>query len=491
MLRQLTLILCLLPLPTQAATRWPQFRGPGGASVPASEEKPPVEFNPKTNCLWSTPIPPGSSSPCIWDDRIFLTGATGSKLETLCLRRSDGQILWRQPAPIEKLERTNHLNGPATPTPCTDGQRVYVLFGSYGLLAYDFEGHEAWHKTLPMGEVRHGSAASPILAAGKLIVNGDQELMKSFLIAVDPANGQTLWQIPRPRCFSSHTTPLYRKAADDADEVILSGSVRLVGYDLKDGSERWSVRGLEAISICPSPTLGDGMIFASSVALGEARLPTFDDLLKQCDKNGDGRVSWDEADKLTRDVFSILDTNNDKILTRAEWDAYYDIFKQSDTGLFAMRLPNPAHGDHGDLTDTHILWRQKRGIPEASSALFYHGRVFMIQNGGLASCLDAATGNPFYQTKRIGAPPAQYFASPIAANGKIYVASTGGVVSVIDAQADTLHVLAHNDLGEPIQATPAIIDDALYVRTAAHLFAFALPSTPARRAEPKASAPDS
>jgi outer membrane protein assembly factor BamB len=211
------------------------------------------------------------------------------------------------------------------------------------------------------------------------------------------------------------------------------------------------------------------------VALGEARLPTFDDLLKQCDKNGDGRVSWDEADKLTRDVFSILDTNNDKILTRQEWDAFYDIFKESSTGLLAMRIPDPAR-DQGDLTDTHILWRQKRGIPEASSPLFYHGRVFLIQNGGLASCLEAATGKPIYQTKRIGAPPAQYFASPLAADGKIYVASTGGVVSVIDAEAaDALHVLAHNDLGEPIQATPAIVDHTLYVRTSAHLFAFAAP----------------
>jgi outer membrane protein assembly factor BamB len=489
MLRRLTLLLCLAPLPLHAATRWPQFRGPGGASLAAPEEKPPVEFNPKTHCLWSTPIPAGSSSPCIWDDRIFLTAANGSKLETLCLRRSDGQILWRQAAPIEKLERTDHLNGPATPTPCTDGQRLYVLFGSYGLLAYDFQGQEAWRKPLPMGEVRHGSAASPILAAGKLIVNGDQELMKSFLIAVDTADGHTIWQVPRPRCFSSHTTPLYRKTGE-ADEVVLSGSVRLVAYDLKDGSERWSVRGLEAISICPSPTLGDNMIFASSVALGESRLPTFDDLLKQCDKNGDGRISWDEADKLTRDVFSILDTNNDKILTRAEWDAYYDIFKQSGTGLLAMRIPDAA-SDHGDLTDTHILWRQKRGIPEASSPLLYRGRVFLIQNGGLASCFEAATGKPIYQTKRIGAPPAQYFASPIAADGKIYVASTGGVVSVIDANGDTLHVLAHNDLGEPVQATPAIVDDTLYVRTNSRLLAFALSSSPARRAEPKASAPGS
>jgi outer membrane protein assembly factor BamB len=117
-----------------------------------------------------------------------------------------------------------------------------------------------------------------------------------------------------------------------------------------------------------------------------------------------------------------------------------------------------------------VLWRQNRGIPEATSPLYYQGRVFIIQGGGLASCFEAVTGKPLYQSKRIGVA-SQYFASPIAADGRIYVASTSGVISVLEA-GDTLRVLAQNDLGESIQATPAIAGDTLYVRTAEHLFAF-------------------
>jgi outer membrane protein assembly factor BamB len=379
-------------------------------------------------------------------------------------------VLWRQRAPIEKLERVNRINGPSTPTPCADGKRVYVYFGSFGLIAYDFDGKEAWRKALPIGAVRHGTATSPVLAAGKLIVNGDQEDMKSFLIAVDPADGRTLWQVPRPRCFSSHTTPIRRRAADGADELLLAGSVRLVAYDLKDGAERWSVRGLEAISICPSPVLSeDGTtVFASSLSMGEDHLPTFDALLKKLDKDGDGKISRQEADKLTRDVMDILDTNHDGVLTREEWDAYYDIFKQADAGLFAVRLPG---GERGDLSETNVVWKQKKGVADIGSPLCYRGRVFVMQNGGFASCYEAASGKEIYRSKRVGGG-SQYFASPVAADGRIYVASTGGVVTVIDAGADEPRVVASDDLGEGIAATPAVVGNVMYVRTSGHVWAF-------------------
>ena len=468
--RTLALVVALtFATPLLADARWPQFRGPNASGV-AEAQKPPIEFGPTKNLLWKTPVPRGQSSPCVWDDRIFLTGFENGKLLTLCIRRSDGKELWRQIAPADRLERGTNPNGPATPSPVTDGAAVYVHFGSFGLLAYDFEGKELWRKSLALGYVRHGTGTSPIIAAGKLVVVCDQEGMKSFMLAVNPRTGETLWQIPRPNCFSSHTTPVHRKVetpGGPVDELVVAGSIRLIGYDLKDGSERWSCRGLEAISICPTPVIGEGgAIFAMSQSMGDERLAPFDALLRDVDKNGDARISMGEATKIVRDVFSILDTDGDKLLSRAEWDAYYDIFRQADSGLFAVRAPDRA----GDLTATHVLWRQKRGVTEVASPLCYRGRVFVIATGGLASCFDAATGRPIYQSKRVGAP-GQYFASPVAADGRAYVASSTGTVSVVEI-GDEPKTLARNDLGEGIQATPAIADNKLYVRTAGHLWAF-------------------
>jgi len=460
--RTLIALVLVLQLPAVGGTRWPQFRGVNGQGI-ADGDTPPIEFGPARNLLWKTPLPPGHSCPCIWDDRIFLTANDKGKLQTICMDRATGKVLWRQTAPAQKLERINGTNSHGTPTPVSDGQRVYVFFGSYGLIAYDFQGNEQWRRPLPIFNVRHGTAASPILAGNRLIVNGDQEDWKSFLIAVDPANGQTLWQVPRPACFSSHTTPVYWQR-DNAEEVIVAGSIRLVAYDAKDGSERWSCSGLEAISICPSPVIGDSMVFAMSYSMDE-KLPTFDQLLAKADRNGDGKITPDESPKIVRDIFPIIDMNRDNLITRDEWDTNFRIFKEADNGLFALRAP-----DRGDVTSTHVLWKEKRGLAEVASPLYYRGRVFMVRSGGMASCFDAKTGKAFYQAKRLGAD-GQYYASPIAAEGKIYTASTLGVISVIEA-ADALNVLARNDLGESIVATPAIVDHKLYVRTAEHLWAF-------------------
>ena len=141
-------LVSLLPLVVMGASvagdeaRWPQFRGPNGSGIALDSKKLPVEFGTDKNILWKTPLPSGHSSPCVWDDRIFLTGfdKASKKLETLCLDRSSGQILWRRTAPAEKIEKVHERSSPAAPRPVTDGQRVYVYFGSYGLLCYDFEG---------------------------------------------------------------------------------------------------------------------------------------------------------------------------------------------------------------------------------------------------------------------------------------------------------------------------------------------------------------
>jgi outer membrane protein assembly factor BamB len=155
--------LALAPVEADSNARWPQFRGPNAIGVAANGMKLPTDFGPAKNVIWKTPLPLGHSSFCIWDDRIFLTGfdPAAKKLETLCLDRRTGQILWRQAAPAKQIEKGHHFNNPAVSTPATDGERVYVYFGSFGLLCYDFEGKEQWQKPLPQVRTTFGTATRP------------------------------------------------------------------------------------------------------------------------------------------------------------------------------------------------------------------------------------------------------------------------------------------------------------------------------------------
>ena len=146
------LLVCLLTVslvgqrPTVA--HWPRFRGPNGSGV-SETDKPPTTFGPSSNRLWQAGVPPGHCSPTIWGDHIFVTALENSTLVVVALRRRDGRLLWRRPAPSGQLEKVHPFSNPAASTPATDGQRVYTYFGSYGLLAHDFTGKEVWRKACP------------------------------------------------------------------------------------------------------------------------------------------------------------------------------------------------------------------------------------------------------------------------------------------------------------------------------------------------------
>ena len=450
---------------TYAAAVWPQFRGPNCSGISESD-KPPVEFGPTTNLLWKSALPAGMSSPCIWNDRIFLTGFADTKLSTLCLRRSDGQVLWRQIAPAEQIEEVNPDSSPASSTPATDGERVYSYFGSCGLIAYDLDGREVWRKPLPLVISLNGSGTSPVLMDGMVIVNRDQEEGKSSLLAVDARTGKTVWETSRPKFVSSYTTPILWQRGEMKD-VVVAGSLSVVGYSLKDGKEQWSANGLEAISVCPTPVIGDGQLYAASRSMGGMKLPGFASQLKEMDKNDDKKVSFDEGKGMmgSKPVFNAIDENKDGFIVESEWDSSVAMMSKGDWGIFAVRAPGS-----GDVTGTHVAWKAKRGAATVPSPLFYQGRLYLIQDGGRLTCYRAKTGEPIYEQERLEIEGA-YWASPVAANGKIYLATTRGNIAVIEA-GDKAKVLARNKLGERINATPAIADDKLYVRTASHLWAF-------------------
>src|SRR6185436_11402636 len=134
--------------------------------------------------------------------------------------------------------------------------------------------------------------------------------------------GKTVWETPRPKFVSSYTTPiLWQRGA--IKEVVLAGSLRVVGYGLKDGKEQWSAEGLEAISVCPTPVIGEGQLFAASRSMGGMKLPGFSSQLKEMDKDGDQKISFDEGKGMlgSRQVFNLIDENRDGFIVDAEWDA--------------------------------------------------------------------------------------------------------------------------------------------------------------------------
>jgi outer membrane protein assembly factor BamB len=301
---------------------------------------------------------------------------------------------------------------------------------------------------------------------GRLVLNCDVEEGKSFLAAFNPATGKELWRTSRAQFMSGYTTPI-RWQREGRDEVVVVGSLRVVGYNLADGKERWTIGGTEAVSVAPTPVLGDGQLYVMSRSMSGSKLPPWALFALGMDKDGDGKISRDEIPKqfIEMGMFSGIDRDQDGFITEKEWTEAAAFLDQADYGIFALK---PA--GEGELTTNHVAWKHKKGVASVSSPLFYRGRVYAAQDGGRLTCYNAKTGEKFFEQERLGAD-GDYYASPVAANGHIYLPSGKGRVSVIEA-GDTLLVKARNELGEPIYATPAIADDKLYVRSQGHLWAF-------------------
>ena len=445
---------------------WPRFRGPAGLGV-ADGEKPPVEFGPGKNVLWETAVPSGPSSPCIWGDRIFLTAYDGGKLWTLCLDRTTGKELWRRDAGAEKIEAYLENQGsPAASTPVTDGEKVFVYFGSCGLIAYDFAGKELWRHALPTAETNNdfGSGTSPILVDGLIILVRDLKADSSVL-AVDAATGKQVWKTARPAMMTGYATPAVWEH-DGIKEIVAPGGLAMKAYDLTSGAERWIVRELPAV-ICSSPIASEGLLSLAgwSPAGSDMPMPAFDDLLKG-DADGDGKISKAESENtMLKGFFTANDTDHDGFITRLEWDAMIAYLKRGKNRLVAVKP-----GGSGDITQTHVAWEKTKGLPYVPSALLYRGQVYLVKDGGMVSSFDATTGETKYEQKRIGLD-GSFYASPVAADGHIYLVSLTGKAATITA-GDKPEVLWKGDFAERIAATPAIADNTLYVRTDSKLFAF-------------------
>jgi outer membrane protein assembly factor BamB len=167
-----------------------------------------------------------------------------------------------------------------------------------------------------------------------------------------------------------------------------------------------------------------------------------------------------------RGMLEGMDKDSDGAVAREEWESAMGEFEKMDAPVLMALRPS---GGKGDGTQP-VVWKVLRGIPEVPSPVYYQGKLFLVRDGGMLQCLAADSGAVLYQ-ERLGVPGG-YSASPVVADGRVYLASQSGTITVIDAGSNQLRILASNALGEKITATPALVEDKLYVRTEKHLFAF-------------------
>jgi outer membrane protein assembly factor BamB len=460
----------LLAVALQAAD-WTQFRGPNGSGISASKNLP-ERFDSQRNLLWKTPLPAGHSSPVFTDDRIFITAFEGKTLLTICLDRATGKILWRRQAPREREESFQPANSPASPSPVTDGSNVYVFFGDFGLLSYGPDGNERWR--LPLGPFNNanGHGSSPILADGKLVLICDQDT-DSFLLAVDPSSGRVLWKTMRPEYTRGYATPaVYRpkpvQGKPGPVELIVPGSFEVASYALETGEKLWWVRGL-AWQLKSVPLIDRDRIFVSGWEIGgdeerRGKVPEFAKALADFDSDHDGKLSRRELPaNYSGQWWADNDLDHNGLIDEREWK-FYQTRDAAENCLVAIRA-----GGHGDVTKSHVLWRYRKALPNTSSPLLYQGVLYLIRDGIFTS-LNPETGDVYKQARLSGAL-GTYWSSPVAADGRIFLASEEGKVVVVRADAEW-EILAVNNLDEDIFATPAILDGRIYVRTRVALYCF-------------------
>lgn len=242
-----------------AEEHWPQFRGPTGRGHSSATDVP-LRWSAES-VAWKTPLRgEGQSSPVNWGDKLFLTGASedGRERYVFCVSRTDGAMLWERTIPCDAPETPHPMNGFASPTCATDGERVVAFFGPGGLHAFDLGGKKLWSRDLGAFPGPWGVGASPIIVDGKVIQNCDAE-GESSLAALDMKTGETLWKTERePKPRGGWSTPIVIEVAGKR-ELVLNGELGVRGYDLEDGEELWFCRGFNGRG-APVPDFADGRL---------------------------------------------------------------------------------------------------------------------------------------------------------------------------------------------------------------------------------------
>ncbi len=462
------------------AEDWPQFRGSNGSGVSSSQNLP-REFSAESNLAWKARLGEGIGSAVVKNSRVFATAMAGeNKAAVVGLDAADGRQVWRTEFDTGTLPRITPPNSHASSTPATDGERVYVHFSTVGLLAFDFAtGAEVWRHSMPRPAylMDWGAASSPIVHDGLVIFCQDDDLAP-FLVAVDAKTGKEKWKTLRKDMLAGYALPVLCEANGRTD-LVMAGSGKLKGYDPATGKELWTCNTLLR-TIMTSPVVHDGIIYVAVQSYGDSTRTLKHALLEWLDTNQDRILSRDETPKEFHERFDASDKNQDKMIGPEEIDTAFQSSENMAAGGNIIQAIKG--GGSGDVTKTHVLWNLDHKTPSnLSSPLFYNNRLYLVKSGGMSSCYDAKDGKTLWDRSRLG-NFGDYFASPIAADGKVFIAGKNGFIVVLE-DGPELKVLGKNDIGEEIIATPSIADERLFVRTRENLFCVAAGGSKASLAE--------
>lgn len=448
-----------------AAAQWGQFRGPNGSGVDSATGYP-TTFSPTSQVVWKAAVPFARSSPVVAASRVYATASEGDQLLTIAFDATDGRELWRRSIRRPRAQAIYKANDPASPTPAADSDGVVAFFADIGLVAYAPDGTERWRA--PLGPFRnfYGMAGSPIIAGDAVILVCDQ-MSGSFMVALDRRTGRERWRRARPGITVSWTTPMVFTPSGGGDpQLIVLSSTRLDGYTLATGEPRWwmplSSQGAIGTAIAHQNT-----VIVATLAGNEPWMEPLAAALKTFDTDKDGRLSRAEyaIEKGMGEHFGWVDADDDGFVTAAE----YDDARAMGVGEYGIAALEPA-GLRGKVDPSAVRWRFKKNLPFVPTPVVYDGVVYMVKAGGIVTAIDPATGQATKEGRSTDAP-GDYTASPIAADGKVFLASVNGKVTVLKAGRDWT-VLGVNDLGDEIHATPALAGGRLYVRTRGTLYCF-------------------
>ncbi len=400
-----------------AADDWPRWRGPRGNGV-SDEQGLPVTWSATENVRWRTEIPGhGSSSPIVCGGRVYVTSAFdgGARRALLCLDRERGNLHWTCEVEDDWPEITSSLTGHAAATAATDGKHLVAFFGNAGAIGCDTEGRLLWRKDLGDFESELGFASSPVIHQGWvfLLCDHDGDRFRSFdsyLIALDVKTGETRWKTNRKELYRSWSTPIVVPVENDRARDKTHGANRLRPAEELVVAGQDALRGYD-------PTTGEELWRVDGLTAWVAPSPVF------------GRGF----------IFAASGKDGPTLAVRP--------------------------GGRGDVTETHVVWSERRGAPYVSSPLLYGDYLYVANELGVVTCRRMATGEIAWQRRLEG----KFLASPVAADGKVYLAAESGTMYVL-AAGPAFRVLTENTLGEDILASPAIADGCLFVRTQRHLY---------------------
>ncbi|MFP6677448.1 MAG: PQQ-binding-like beta-propeller repeat protein [Pirellulaceae bacterium] len=394
------------------AEDWSSFRGPTGQGI-SSETDLPIKWNNTDNIAWKTTIPgEGWSSPVVHGDHVFVTSTTddGTSCHVICVDRRSGNIRWNTRVFEQQIRKKRNENSHATPTPTTDGRHVYAVFSSGRMVAVDFDGEIAWTNHEIKFYSHHGLAASPILYRDLVIMPYDG--------SSDGDNNKVGWKIP------------WRDAV-------------LLAVDKATGKIRWrGKRGLSRLAHVTPNVLRHKS--ADQIVSGAGdRVQGFDPT--------DGRLIWSIYSKGEGVTPSIV---------------VGDGLVFSCSGFEAPTIRAIRAGGKGDVTQSHMAWEQKKGVPSLASLLYVKPNIYSVTDTGIVTCFRAATGDIAWQD-RIGG---KHAASPIYADGKIYFLTEADGESVVIEAGPDLKILARNRIDEKCKASMAVSQGNLFIRSEQHLF---------------------